>query len=225
MSTVCLATETPNQPLGASIQHDVESVIENMITSLPNPKALTAEQRRTIIARYAGVLEGNFIYWMTGAYLSVRSDQAREIILDNLLEEVRDSHPLMMRKFAIAAHAFPTDRDSLALNDDLTSVRLFIGKLSTVPMLTMMAFFEGWIQRFMSFLGDLAKEQGSSEFVYTDVHGVCDIAHTQGLFQALNAEIALNPPSSGVDLFEGVTLLRRLIEGVLAPAASCPSVN
>jgi len=63
MSTACLATEIPNRPRGASIQHDVESVIEDMVASLPNPKELSAEQRRAIIARYAGVLEGNFIYW------------------------------------------------------------------------------------------------------------------------------------------------------------------
>ena len=75
----------------------------------------------------------------------------------------------------------------------------------------MMAFFEGFIQRFMPYLEDLAKRQGSSETQYTDVHGVCDIAHTQELFHALEAELALmdTPPTAA--LFEGVGLLRALL--------------
>jgi len=52
---------------------------------------------------------------------------------------------------------------------------------------------------------------------YTDVHGVCDVAHTQGLFRALDAEIALNLPDSEPNLFEGVQLLRKLIERIVFP--------
>jgi hypothetical protein len=53
-------------------------------------------------------------------------------------------------------------------------VRLFIGRLSPVPIVVTMAFFEGFIQRFMPYLADLARRQGSSELEYRDVHGVCD---------------------------------------------------
>ncbi len=95
------------------------------------------------------MLEGNFIYWMTGAYLSVGSDEARAKIIDNLREEVRDSHPEMLRRFAIAAHAVPTEADAQAVYRNLRNVRLFIGRLSPVPTVVTMAFFEGFIQRFM----------------------------------------------------------------------------
>ena len=44
----------------------------------------------------------------------------------------------------------------------------------------MMAFFEGFIQKFMAYLAELAAAQGSTEFEYTDVHGVCDVTHTPG---------------------------------------------
>jgi hypothetical protein len=50
---------------------------------------------------------------------------------------------------------------------------------------------------------------------YTDVHGVCDIAHTQGLFTALSAEMAVNPLDAGAELFEGVYLLRRLLQTII----------
>src|SRR6267143_2127803 len=96
----------------AAIQAHIDRSIDDLLGSFPEPEELSVDQRRGIIARYTAVLEGNFIYWMTGAYLAVTSDPARAIILDNLHEEVRDAHPLMLRRFAIAAHAVPTDSDA-----------------------------------------------------------------------------------------------------------------
>jgi len=181
------------------------------MSSLPDPDCLSAQQRRDMIARYTTVLEGNFIYWMTGAFLAAKSEEAREIVIENLQEEVRDCHPGMLRRFAVAADALPTDVDADAVSQDLSKVRLFIGRLSGVQTLLTMAFFEGFIQRFMPYLADLASRQGSSEMEYTDVHGVCDITHTEELYRALAAEMALDPPKPELDLFEGVELLRNLV--------------
>jgi hypothetical protein len=201
--------------LGDSIQQQITTMIDDLMTGLPRPQQLTGEQRRGMIARYTAVLEGNFIYWMTATSLAVKCDEARPILLENLYEEVRDSHPVMLRKFAIAAKAFPTDADSLAVDADLTNVRLFLGKLQGVPSLATMAFFEGFIQRFMAYLAELASAQGSTEMEYTDVHGVCDIAHSQGLFRAVALELALNPLAPDANLFEGVDLLRTLIRTIV----------
>ena len=220
MNTVSYITQTPSQTLGTSIQQDVDYAIEDLLAQLPNSKQLSADQRRGIISRYTAVLEGNFIYWMTAAYLSVRSEQARLIILDNLREEVRDSHPSMLRTFALAAHAIPTDSDALAIHRDLTNVRLFVGRLSGVRIVLMMAFFEGFIQKFMLYLAELAAGQGSAEREYSDVHGVCDITHTNELFHALAAEMAINPPEPATDLFEGVDLLRTLIQSIIIRSRS-----
>jgi hypothetical protein len=135
--------------------------------------------------------------------------------LDNLHEEVRDSHPHMLRKFAIAAGAVPTDTDASVIYRDLTNVRLFLGRLSGVKNVLTMAFFEGLIQKFMPYLADIARLQGSTEMEYTDVHGVCDVAHTEELFRALAVEMTLAPPEAATDLFEGVELLRALIERIV----------
>ena len=129
----------------------------------------------------------------------------------------------MLCKFALAANAFPTDKDALAVQDDLTRVPLFMGTLSPVKLVLTMGFFEGFIQKFMSYLAYLAVEQGSTELEYTDVHGVCDIEHTEGLFKVLAAEIALTPPEPDADLFEGVTLLRTLIEKMIWPQVEPPT--
>jgi hypothetical protein len=213
MNPTCLA-----HPV-AWIEDQTTAIIDELIDSLPDPKQLTSEECRGIIARYTSVLEGNFIYWMTAALIAAKAEQSQPILLQNLYEEVHDCHPLMLRKFAIAANAFPTDKDFLAVHNDLNKVRQFMGKLSPVQSVLTMGFFEGFIQKFMAFLADLAAEQGSTEMEYTDVHGVCDIEHTEGLFKVLAAEMALMPPEPDADLFEGVTLLRTLIERIIRPQA------
>ena len=215
MTTAAVDVLMSNEPMTASIQTQVDRAIEDLLGSLPDPGQLSTEQRRGIIARYTAVLEGNFIYWMTGAYISVGSDEARAKIMDNLREEVRDCHPGMMRRFALAAQAVPTDADAQAVHRNLMNVRYFIGRLSPVPIVVTMAFFEGFIQRFMPYLAELAERQGSAEMEYTDVHGVCDVTHTQELFRALEAEMALTPPVPEKDMFEGVELLRTLIRNIV----------
>jgi hypothetical protein len=225
MSPISSAPLTLKRPQTDSVKKRLRRVAGDLLASLPPIEQLSADGRRGIIARYSSVLEGNFIYWMTGAYLAAKSEEARSIILGNLLEEVRDSHPLMLRKFAMAAHAVPNDADALAVYPQLSDVRLFIGRLSPAPIVAMMAFFEDFIQRFMAYLEELAKRQGSEEQEYTQVHGVCDIAHSQELFRALDAEMALSPDSRepAESLFEGVCLLQALIQIVVADPA-CPSV-
>ena len=198
-----------------SIHHQINSLIDTFIASLPDPQALTREERRGIIARYTAVLEGNFIYWMTATLLAVQSEDARPILLENLHEEIRDSHPAMMRRFAMASHAFPSEADALAVHEDLTNIRLFLGRLSGVQSLLTMAFFEGFIQRFMGYLAALAIAQGSSDMEYTDVHGVCDIAHTAGLFQAYEAESEINPLDPEKDPLEGVYMLHSLLRTIV----------
>ena len=207
------ATQTRTVPL-----HDqIDGAIQDLLASCPDPARLSADERRGIIARYAAVLEGNFIYWMTAAHLASASAEAHAIIHDNLLEEVRDNHPGMLRRFALAAHAIPTDTDVLAVHRNLQNVRLFVGRLSGVKIVLMMAFFEGWITRFMPYLAELARRQGSTEHEYTDVHGVVDVVHTQELFRALDAEMALAPAPlpPATQLLEGVGLLRTLIENIV----------
>src|SRR5262245_21958506 len=138
------------------LRDSIEQSIADLIASLPKPEHLSHEERRGIIARYTAVLEGNFIYWMTATYLSVRSSKAQMIIEENLREEVQDNHPGMLRRFAVAARATSTDTDRLAIDTDLQRVRAFVARLSALQIVLMMAFFEGFIQRFMPYLADLA---------------------------------------------------------------------
>ncbi len=226
MSTQVVLPQQSESAIAISlIQKTITQTINDLIGKLPDPQLLTISERLWIIARYSSVLEGNFIYWMTATLIATKSEAARPIILDNLYEETRDAHPHMMRKFAIAAHAFPTDYDALAVHVDLTSMRLFLGRLSGVQSLLTMAFFEGFIQKFMPFLASLAAAEGSMEMEYTDVHGVCDIAHTEGLYRALENEMSVNPLGNDANIFEGANCLRTLIDRIVyyRPEVATPS--
>jgi hypothetical protein len=200
------------------LQQHVDRVIRELLTTFPRADRLSPEERRGIIARYTAVLEGNFIYWMTATRLAVTSATAHAIIDENLREEVRDNHPGMLRRFAMAAQAMPTEADVLAVHPELQAVRAFVARLTGMNLLLMMAFFEGFITHFMPYLAELARRQGSSERQYTDVHGVVDIEHSEGLYQALEAEMALAPsPPTAAALVDGVEALRALIQSIAYP--------
>jgi hypothetical protein len=220
MTTILLDHQLRDGSEGASIQRQVSNMIDDLITQLPNPERLSDEERRGIIARYTAVLEGNFIYWMTATYLATHSEEARLILIDNLMEEVRDSHPVMLRKFTMAANAFPRSEDVLAVHNTMTKMRLFLGRLQSVQSLVTMAFFEGFIQKYMPFLAALAAARGSHEMEYTDVHGVCDIAHSEGLFRAVLLENSVNPIGAEANLFEGVELLCNVIHSIMQEPAT-----
>src|SRR5438093_4458417 len=173
---------SPTQSRIAPLQDEVNRAIDDLLASFPDPDRLSFDERRGIIARYTAVLEGNFIYWMTAAYLACVSAEAHAIIHENLLEEVRDNHPGMLRRFATAAHAVPTDSDALAVYRNLQSVRLFVGRLSGVRIVLTMAFFEGWFTRFMPYLPELAKRKASAGTEYTDVTADCEDVHAQEVF-------------------------------------------
>jgi len=161
------------------------------------------------------VLEGNFIYWMTGAYISVRSDEARAKIMDNLREEVRDCHPRMMRRFAIAAHA-NSDRCGCAGRLSQPDERSLVHRTTVgVPIVVTMAFFEGFIQRFMSYLAELAQRQGSAEMEYTDVHGVCDVTPYSKNSSGPGSGDDARAPLPEKEMFEGVELLRTLLQSIV----------
>ena len=203
---------------GASAREYIERAIEEVVSSLPNPASLSPDERRGLIARYTAVLEGNFIYWMTATYLSVRSDDGHAIIEDNLREEVRDNHPGMLRRFAVAARATSTDADRMVIDRDLQAVRAFVARLAALEIILMMAFFEGFIQRFMPYLAELAVRQGSIEREYTDVHSVVDIAHTEGLITAFESELSVTDSTvSTSTLFQGIEVLRTLINTIIRP--------
>jgi hypothetical protein len=102
----------------------------------------------------------------------------------------------------------------MAVDDGLTKVRMFPDGLHGVQNVLTMGFFERYIQRFISYLADRAVAQASTDLEYTDVHGVCDMPHSESLLTMLSAGAAINPPDRSADLFDGVNKLCALIQTI-----------
>ena len=79
--TLALAPEMIDESTLTALKTAINSRIEDVMVSLPAAEQLSSQQQREMIARYTAVLEGNFIYWMTAAYLAVQSEEARPIIV------------------------------------------------------------------------------------------------------------------------------------------------
>jgi hypothetical protein len=74
MSQTTLETITSPRVSAEAIRELVNVKIEELLGAFPDPASLSAKQRRDIIARYTAVLEGNFIYWMTAALITVGTE-------------------------------------------------------------------------------------------------------------------------------------------------------
>src|SRR5438046_10259258 len=104
MTPESFALMTPKRSDAASLQDQLDRVIDDLLASLPNPDHFSPAERRGIIARYTAVLEGNFIYWMTAANLAVASNEAQSVSQYSLREEVRDNNTGLLRTLAISEH-------------------------------------------------------------------------------------------------------------------------
>src|SRR6185369_3631153 len=91
------------------IEGKIQGRVRDIMGSLPSISKISRREARAIVARYTAVLEGNFIAWMTSAHIASTSKISCSIIRKNLEEELRDNHPGMLRRFAIAANAAPTN--------------------------------------------------------------------------------------------------------------------
>ena len=72
MNTTLLLPQSEIYLVDGSIKQNINSMIDELMASLPDVNLLTSTERRGIIARYTAVLEGNFIYWMTATLLAVQ---------------------------------------------------------------------------------------------------------------------------------------------------------
>ena len=214
---------SPNGAQTDSIQAYLDRVTDDLLISLPAAEQLSASARRGIIARYSAVLEGNFIYWMTGAYIAAQSEEARSIIMDNLHEEVRDSHPAMLRRFEVAANAVPTDSDALAVAPEFVERPLIHGAFVSCADSRHDGFFRELYPAIHAIPRRTRRAAGligESSIPKSMVSAISPIQ--KGSFDALESEMMLSPDSrEPADyLYEGVHLLRALIENIFSIRSS-----
>jgi hypothetical protein len=200
--------------LTALVDDGVESILGQLIPA----DRLSTEAGCGLIGRYTVVLEGNFVTWLTATYLRAKSKEASAIIKANLLEEIGDDHPSMLRRFAIQAGSSPESADYLSVSPALYKVREYFSTHSGFDLIAVMLFYESFIANFMSYLAQVANHQGSSELTYTDVHGLLDVEHSKEMLTAALLEQSAAPLLVNEDsVKKGIVLLTALIKSITRP--------
>src|SRR3989344_8007789 len=152
----------------------MDKAINEVRSFLPSHQKLSKEQAIKIIQRYTASIEGNFLSWMSGASISVRSVISRFAVDENLWVEIKDNHPGMLRKFAINCKAEPNSEDYRYSERETNSIRELVSELSGIKTISLMATLENTSSAFIPFLAELGKKLGCKDFTYTNVHGEAD---------------------------------------------------
>lgn len=171
-----------------TIKHKIDTVTAHVNKFLLPVDQISEESARKILGKYTAAIEGNFVNWMAAAAVSSRSVQSRFAAEENIYVEMKDDHPGMLRSFVKSAGAEPTTDHYLAVSEAVNSMRRLVGQMSGAENITLMAMLENSSGVFIPFLADLAKKLGSTNLLYTDVHGVADIKHADQFVWALTYE-------------------------------------
>ncbi|MBI2106582.1 iron-containing redox enzyme family protein [Candidatus Woesearchaeota archaeon] len=161
-------------------------------------------------------IEGNFLSWMGGASISARSVLSKFAVDENLLVEIKDNHPGMLRKFAKECKAEPNSEDYKYSENETNAVRKIVAELSGIKAITLMATLENTSSTFIPFLAELGKKLGCKDFTYTDVHGEADIEHANQFLEALTDEQYLGYPTPEKDIDNTIRITLILLKKVFA---------
>ena len=187
---------------------------------LRKPEELTTEQAKGIVGTYRLAIEPNFIPWMKLAERTVDNGKARELIAQNIRDEIKDNHPLMLRQFAknCGVHINDDDYDR-ALEPVVNMWRLF-AEDSSIMNLAVAATLENTSLVFVPYLAELGKKLGCQDFQYTEKHGQADVKHADELAEGLVEEIVarkLQRKDSMLPLVSAVDRTVEFLQVILTP--------
>lgn len=161
---------------------------QQLVAKLAGTEKYDDVAARQVIGRYIAAIEGNFVSWMAATAVSCRSLQARFAVEENLYVEMHENHPGMLRSFAKAAGSEPCLEDFQAVQVEVDKIRVLVGEMSGLKNLTLMAALENTSAVFIPVLAELARNAGSKDLSYTDIHGEADVAHAEQFLWALEYE-------------------------------------
>lgn len=170
----------------------IEDAVEKFSKEFNKVKIDDPAKQRAVIARYAAAIAPNFTQWLATTASSVRSKKARDIIRKNLHDEITQDHPGMLKRFCDTANITISPQDVEARTEDLYYISGDVfdrGYATSVRKVAALAVMETASPLFIPTLEKYAKNLGSTDFQYTQVHGAADIEHATELIEALNHEI------------------------------------
>ncbi len=177
------------QAIDPLVTRELQAACQNVAACLPDLTQLSQEQERKIMKRYVAAFEGNFVVWMAAAIVSTRSLQGRYAASENLIVEVRDDHPGMLREFARSMACEPDACDYASIFKAVGRIRQMVSRLSGLECLTLMATIENTSAIFVPWMEKVAKELGSTNLRYLLIHGEADVEHANQFAWAVSQEM------------------------------------
>ncbi len=156
---------------------------------------LTDEQARSIIGTYRVAIEPNFIHWMYQSYQTTKSDKAKQVIAQNIRDEILQDHPKMLRDFAQQCGVSLKEEHYRKASQSTLEMWDLFSKRNGLMNLTVAATLENTSLVFIPYLANLSKKLGCGNSIYTDVHGEADIEHARDLYEGLVEEMNHSPSS------------------------------
>ena len=185
-------------------QRDVDRMVERVLL-LENE-----DEMRDVIRRCALVLEPNFIPQVSTAMITVHSDEARQHLRHNLLEEIGGGHQDMLARFLRSARAFPSEKTYEETGEIVHKIRNYFSEnlekgdaLRSLVFITFAENMEGNI----NVMHEMSKRLGSEDLEYTEVHSVVDIDHGEEMIEALVEELKLHEDVDINPIFDEVAAL------------------
>lgn len=167
-----------------------------------------------VFLTYANVFTSRFIPWLEAVEANCRSPVARQAVRSNLLCEIHDDHPSLLRKM-ISSGSTLVSFKSVSLHARLTPFlnaidqrvsRQFHGLVIVTAFELASLHFVPWMQ-----LAAKRKRARAEYTRYLDVHGEADREHADQLVAALHAEAEMtDDPDPAVSL----ALVQAVIKGI-----------
>ena len=178
----------------SEIREAMDVLKANVSGMLPNIPTSSKKRLAYVLLVYRGLIEPNFVPMLTNVWTRCRTEAARKACADNILCEVSEDHPQMLRNFVQPAlkYASLSEVDLYIRNGDGAMERLnnvtWNRYVPTVWGLIVLASLENASLAFIPWLQEAAEKLGVTDFTYTQKHGVADIEHANQFLQAVEEE-------------------------------------
>lgn len=148
---------------------------------LPNPAGLKPDRLRAIVRTY-GLFADCFVPWLTLAHDAQPPGAGRDVCRDNLLAEIEEDHPGLLRDFVAQIHG---DAQPHLARCRPWMAAIEIQCRQSIPGLAVIAGLEHASLAFIPWLKEVARMLQLGQIRYLEIHGEADIAHARELEQAL----------------------------------------
>lgn len=197
---------------------NVDELISSAKTQVREIVSNSNTDSRTVIARYTAAVAVNFTDWIGKTIPWVRHEVARYALVDNLRCESVNDHVGMLQRFAAFSNAVPSHPDYAYTSEEVAAIRKLFAEPKTAGLsgVVLCAVLENTSEIFILDLARRARERGSTDFTYTDVHGEADIEHSTAFAKATEAEMTMGYSDVDFHLIAAMDCAVRLIAKIYA---------